>query len=38
MDLHGLSDIGATDPRFEHLRWLLPHIKTRESASNINVS
>ena len=34
----GLSDIGGIDPRFEHLRWLITHIKTRESASNINVS
>ena len=34
----GLSDTGSIDPQYEQLRWLLTHIKSRESSSNIKMA
>ena len=32
----GVSEVGSIDPKYEHMRWLMPFIKSRQSSSNLN--
>lgn len=34
----GLSGIGSIDPQYEHLGWLMTHIRCRESSTNVNIT
>ena len=33
----GINEVGPVDPKYEHMRWLMPFIKSRQSFSNLNL-
>ena len=37
LEVASINEVGSVDPKYEHMRWLMPFIKSRQSFSNLNL-